>query len=91
MRAPGRMITEGVDLGTIQAPPSGQPIILLVEQQTTGGYPRVGVVASVDLFRLGQLRPGDEVRFRLVSLEEAVRLIREQEQLLTSEEFLFAD
>jgi len=91
MRAPGGMITEGVDLGTIQAPPSGQPIILFVEQQTTGGYPRIGVVASVDLFRVGQLRPGDEVRFRLVSLEEAVRLIREQEQLLASEEFLFAD
>jgi len=91
MRAPGGMITEGVDLGTILAPPSGQPIILFVEQQTTGGYPRIGVVASVDLFRVGQLRPGDEVRFRLVSLEEAVRLIREQEQLLASEEFLFAD
>lgn len=87
--APGRMITAGVDLGTIQAPPSGQPIILFVEQQTTGGYPRIGVVASVDLFRLGQLRPGDEIRFSLVSLEEAVRLIREQEQLLASEEFLF--
>jgi antagonist of KipI len=91
MRGPGRMITEGVDLGSIQAPPSGQPIILFVEQQTTGGYPRIGVVASVDLFRLGQLRPGDEVRFSLLSLEEAIRLICEQERLLASEEFLFGD
>jgi antagonist of KipI len=86
-----RMITEGVDLGSIQVPPSGQPIILFVEQQTTGGYPRIGVVASVDLWRVGQLRPGDEVRFSLVDLEEAVRLIREQEQLLASEEFLFGE
>lgn len=84
-----RMVTEGVDLGSIQVPPSGQPIILFVEQQTTGGYPRIAVVASVDLFRVGQLRPGGEVRFALVELAAAVRLLREQEELLASEEFLF--
>lgn len=86
-----RMITEGVDLGSIQAPPSGQPIILFVEQQTTGGYPRIGVVAAADLFRVGQLRPGDELRFTRVGLEEAVALAREQERLLHDEEFLFGD
>lgn len=84
-----RMITEGVDLGAIQVPPSGQPIILFVEQQTTGGYPRIAVVAAVDLHRVGQLRPGDEIRFTLVSLENAVALARAQERLLVSEEFLF--
>lgn len=83
------MISEGVDLGSVQAPPSGQPIILFVEQQTTGGYPRLAVVIAADLFRLGQLRPGDDVRFRLVALEEALRLVREQERLLACEEFLF--
>jgi len=86
-----RMITEGVDLGAVQVPLSGQPIVLFVEQQTTGGYPRIAVVASADVFRVGQLKPGDEVRFALVSLEEAVALAREQERLLASEEFLFAD
>jgi len=85
-----RMITEGVDLGAVQVPPSGQPIILFVEQQTTGGYPRIAVVVSADLFRVGQLRPGDEIRFTRVSLEEAVALAREQERRLASEEFLFA-
>jgi antagonist of KipI len=84
-----RMITEGVDMGAIQVPPSGQPIILFVEQQTTGGYPRIAVTATVDLHRVGQLRPGDEIRFRLVNLEEAVALAREQERRLVSEEFLF--
>jgi len=84
----GRMITEGVDLGAVQVPPSGQPIILFVEQQTTGGYPRIAVMATVDLHRVGQLRPGDEVRCVRVSLEEAVALAREQGRRLASEEFL---
>jgi allophanate hydrolase subunit 2 len=86
-----RMITEGVDLGSVQAPPSGDPIILFVDQQTTGGYPRIAVVASVDLFRVGQLRPGDEIRFAKVSLEEAVELAREQARRLGDEEFLFGE
>lgn len=86
-----RMITEGVDLGSIQVPPSGQPIVLFVDQQTTGGYPRIAVVASVDLFRVGQLRPGDEIRFARVSLEEALELAREQERRLGDEEFLFGE
>lgn len=85
-----RMITEGVDLGAVQVPPSGQPIVLFVEQQTTGGYPRIAVVVSADLFRVGQLRPGDEIRFTRVSLDEAVALARELERRLGDEEFLFA-
>jgi antagonist of KipI len=86
-----RMITEGVDLGSVQVPPAGQPIILFVDQQTTGGYPRIAVVASVDLFRVGQLRPGDQIRFTRVSLEQAVELAREQARRLADEEFLFGE
>jgi antagonist of KipI len=65
------MITEGISLGAIQVPSDGQPIILFVEHPTTGGYPKIANVISADFCRVGQLRPRDEVRFQLVSFEEA--------------------
>jgi antagonist of KipI len=79
------MITEGVSLGAIQVPPGGHPIILFVEQQTTGGYPKIANIISADMASVGQLRPRDEVRFERVSIKEARRLLIEQERLLTSE------
>jgi antagonist of KipI len=81
-----KMITEGVSLGAIQIPPSGQPIILFVEQQTTGGYPKIANVISADLHRLGQLRPRDEIRFERIKLGAATALLKAQEQLMDSEE-----
>jgi KipI family sensor histidine kinase inhibitor len=78
----GHMLTEGVPLGAIQIPPVGQPIILFVEHQTTGGYPKPANVISADFWRLGQLRPRDEVRFERVTLEQALDLLRQQEQWL---------
>jgi antagonist of KipI len=78
----GQMITEGVSLGAVQVPPGGRPIILFVEQQTTGGYPKIANVISADLSSVGQLRPRDEIRFELVSLETARELFVEQETLL---------
>jgi antagonist of KipI len=82
--AGGHMITEGVPLGAIQAPPDGQPIVLFVEHQTTGGYPKPANVISADFWRLGQLRPRDEVRFERVTMEGAVQLLRVQEEWLYS-------
>lgn len=79
---PGHMLTEGVALGAIQVPPDGQPIILFVEHQTTGGYPKPGNVISADFWRLGQLRPRDEVRFEMVGMEQALRLLQAQEHWL---------
>jgi allophanate hydrolase subunit 2 len=76
------MLTEGVPLGAIQIPPDGQPIILFVEHQTTGGYAKPANVISADFWRLGQLRPRDEVRFERVALGQALDLLREQEQWL---------
>jgi allophanate hydrolase subunit 2 len=76
------MLTEGVPLGAIQIPPDGQPIILFVEHQTTGGYPKPANVISADFWRLGQLRPRDEVRFEPVTIEQALDLLRQQEQWL---------
>jgi biotin-dependent carboxylase-like uncharacterized protein len=82
------MITEGVSLGAVQVTHGGLPIILFVEQQTTGGYPKIANVISADLHRVGQLRPRDEIRFELVTLEAARSLLIEQEELLASEELI---
>lgn len=80
------MITEGISLGAIQVPSGGLPIILFVDQQTTGGYPKIANVISADLHRVGQLRPRDEVRFEQVTFEKARALLIEQEDLLASPE-----
>ncbi|MEO8596333.1 MAG: biotin-dependent carboxyltransferase family protein [Candidatus Solibacter sp.] len=80
----GQMITEGVGLGAVQAPPGGQPIILFVDHQTTGGYPKPANVISADFWRLGQLRPRDEVRFERATMEGALALLRDQEEWLYS-------
>jgi KipI family sensor histidine kinase inhibitor len=75
-------ISEGVPLGAMQLLPSGEAIILLADHQTTGGYPVGAVVASVDMWRVAQLRPGDRVRFRLISPESAVHLLRQSRERL---------
>jgi biotin-dependent carboxylase-like uncharacterized protein len=74
----GQMISEGVSLGAIQIPAGGQPIILFVDQQTTGGYPKIANVIGADLPGVGQLRPRDEIRFELIDAGEARRLLRER-------------
>ena len=80
----GEMITEGVPLGAIQVTPSGQPIILFVEQQTTGGYPKIANVILADISSVGQLRPRDEIRLELVTMKVAHELYREQERLFAA-------
>ena len=86
--AHGEMISEGVSLGAIQIAAGGLPIILFVEQQTTGGYAKIANVISADLSSLGQLRPRNEVRFELVGLETARKRLIEQEKLLASEDLI---
>ncbi|HEU0122845.1 MAG TPA: biotin-dependent carboxyltransferase family protein [Bryobacteraceae bacterium] len=78
----GQMVTEGVALGAIQVPAGGQPILLFVDQQTTGGYPKIANVITADLPSVGQLRPRDRIRFQFVSPEEALAALRAQEALL---------
>jgi antagonist of KipI len=82
LERPLDLLSEAVAFGTIQLPPSGKPIVLMADHQTTGGYPRIGEVASVDLPLMAQLRPGDHVRFRPVSLKEAQHLYLEREREL---------
>ncbi len=76
------LLTEGVSLGAIQIPPDGQPIILFVDQQTTGGYPKLANVIAADLHCIGQLRPRDMLRFEIISFEDAIEALREQERAL---------
>lgn len=83
--AGGEMISEGVALGAVQVPEGGQPIILFVEQQTTGGYPKIANVISADLHRLGQLRPRDEIRFQRVEPLGARSMLALQEMALSTD------
>lgn len=76
------MISEGVTVGTLQVPPDGRPILLMADRQTTGGYPRIAQVVTVDISALAQVKPGDSLRFREVSLAEAQDLIRRQARQL---------
>jgi antagonist of KipI len=82
------MITAGVPVGAIQVPSGGQPLIVFVEQQTTGGYPMIASVIAADLASVGQLRPRDVIEFERVSHEAARVLLLEQESLLDSDELL---
>jgi biotin-dependent carboxylase-like uncharacterized protein len=65
------IVSDGIPLGGIQVPGEGQPIVLLVDRQTTGGYTKIATVIGVDIGAIGQTRPGQRIRFRRVTLEEA--------------------
>jgi antagonist of KipI len=81
-RAGGELLSAPVTPGTVQVPPDGNPIVLLADAQTVGGYPRIAHVATVDLPLVAQLRPGDRVRFREISLAEARALAVAREHSL---------
>lgn len=76
------LLSEGVTYGTIQVPSNGQPIILMVDRQTTGGYPKIGQVISIDLPCLAQMQPNSTIQFKECSLEQAEVELIKQEQLL---------
>jgi antagonist of KipI len=71
-------------LGSVQVPPSGVPIALMADHQTTGGYPRIAEIASADVARLAQLAPGGKVHFAKCSLEIATELRRDARERLQS-------
>jgi antagonist of KipI len=80
----GSLVSEGVCNGAIQITGSGGPIILFVDQQTTGGYPKPFNVVTADLAALAQLRPRDQVRFEAVTLAAARAALRDQEAELAA-------
>lgn len=76
------MISEEVSVGTIQIPPDGNPIILLADRQTTGGYPKIAHVASVDIQKIVQLKPNSKIKFKQITLKEAERMYFEREKYI---------
>jgi antagonist of KipI len=82
LRHPLELISEATLSGTLQLPPSGQPILLQAEAPVTGGYPRIGQLAAVDLAHLAQRRPGDAIYFRETSMNEAFERLRKREEAL---------
>jgi antagonist of KipI len=78
------IISDAIPLGGIQVPASGQPIILMAEHQTTGGYSRIGTVISADIPRLAQAQPGTKVRFKEISLQTAQDLLFDSRRRLKS-------
>lgn len=79
--------TEGTPPGAVQVPPDGAPILLLADRGVTGGYPMPAAIATVDLPLAGQLRPGDTVWLRLITVSESISLLREQERSLAEPVF----
>ncbi|MBN8209540.1 biotin-dependent carboxyltransferase [Bacillus sp. NTK071] len=76
------IISEAIPLGGIQVPANGQPIILMADRQTTGGYTRIATVISGDIPYLSQAMPGCKIRFREVSVEEAQEIYENNDRLI---------
>jgi allophanate hydrolase len=74
------IVSDAIATGSIQVPGSGQPIVLLADHQTTGGYPKIATVISADVPAVGRRRPGDPLRFVSVELEAAEEICREAER-----------
>lgn len=85
-RRPGDLLSEGMAAGSLQVPPDGQPIVMLADRPTTGGYPKIATVIRADIPKLTQLRPGEgRLRFAIASVEEAQAAYREMIRGLTIE------
>lgn len=76
------MLSHGLIPGVVQVPHGGQPIVLMADAQTTGGYPRIACVIEADLYNLAQIRLGEPVHFVKCSLEEAQQALHEQQRFI---------
>ena len=75
LKQPLEMLSHAIQFGSVQVPPSGQPIILMADAQTTGGYPKIANVIDADLGALAQVRLGSTIQFEAVSLEQAANYV----------------
>lgn len=82
------IISDATPFGALQVPASGEPILLMADRQTTGGYPKIATVITADLSVAGQLKPGDQVSFVTCSLKEALAALVVQERALMAVEAL---
>lgn len=78
------IVSDGIVTGSIQVPGSGEPIVLLADRQTTGGYPKIATIVSADLPRFVHQRPGSELTFTAVTLAEAIAAARDQAAMLAA-------
>jgi antagonist of KipI len=76
------IISDATPLGVLQVPASGQPILLMADRQTTGGYPKIATVITADLAVAGQLGPGDAIRFTVCATRDAIAALIAQERAL---------
>jgi antagonist of KipI len=82
--AASEIISGATAIGSLQVPASGQPILLMADRQTAGGYPRIATVITADLPAAGQLAPGDTIEFQLCDQAEAVEALRRQQAWLNA-------
>jgi antagonist of KipI len=78
------IISDATPIGSVQVPASGEPILLMADRQTTGGYAKIATVIAADLSAAGQLAPGDEIRFVICSRAEALEALRAQERTIAA-------
>jgi len=76
------IISDGIATGAVQIPSSGTPIIMMADRQTTGGYAKIATVISADLKRIAQAKPDNPIRFEAVTVQEALRLKKEEQAAL---------
>jgi antagonist of KipI len=81
-RASADIISDATPLGSLQVPASGQPLLLMADRQTTGGYPKLATVISADIGLAGQAAPGDRLRFRVCTRAEAIGALVSRERPL---------
>ena len=77
------ILSDATPIGSLQVPPSGQPILLMADRQTTGGYPKIGTVITADLPIAGQLAPGDWIEFEACTRAGAIDALRARTAELT--------
>jgi biotin-dependent carboxylase-like uncharacterized protein len=83
LSSPLELLSHGIVPGTVQVPPSGQPIIQLAEANTCGGYPKIATVVEADMWKLGQAPIGCRVRFVMTDIDDAVNALRVQAAQMT--------
>jgi allophanate hydrolase subunit 2 len=86
------MVSEGLWVGAVQLPPDGQPIVMLRDHQTMGGYPKLGSICRQSQALLAQALPGDSCQFQAINADQALQKARQHEQHLQSlEQQLWAE
>lgn len=82
------ILSEPTQFGSIQVPKNGQPIILLADRQTAGGYKKIGTVAKVDLPKIAQKKPGEKITFTEINVDEAAQLYKDSLRALTDGSYI---